>query len=315
MKFNVLCFGSATIDIYLTSADFKIYKKEEGPMLCTEYGGKINLDDNLMTTGGGATNVAVCFERLGLQTGLIACVGRDYWASIVRAKLRDEGVSLVHLQATAKKPTSSSIVLVGQDGGRTILVHRAASNLLSWYKVDWDRLDADWIYASSLGGDFKLLAKMIGLSKNKQIKIAFNPGGSELEDRKTLLSFLPFIHILILNKQEFLDLLGKDGNEEFKQKDVLKLGCEMVLITEGRKGSRVFTQDKKIYFQDIVKAKTVEETGAGDSFGSSFVAGQILGFSIADSLKIAAYNAASVVSKVGPKQGLLFLPEIKKLLS
>ncbi len=83
MKFNVITFGSATYDIYLTSNDFELRKSSEGMMLCELYGKKVEIEECVVTTGGGATNTAVCFERLGLQSAVIACVGRDHWGAIV----------------------------------------------------------------------------------------------------------------------------------------------------------------------------------------------------------------------------------------
>lgn len=312
MKFDVITFGAATYDIYLTSEDFKLEKSNKGVMMCQMYGAKVPIKDCITTTGGGATNAAVCFERMGLQTGLVACVGRDHWGSIVRAKLAEEGVSLVHLQSTKQKPTSSSVILVGKDGGRTILVYRAASNLLSWRFVDWEKLNARWIYASSLGGDFSILTKIIRLSREKRIKLAFNPGGQELENREKLCQALRYVDVLLVNKQEVLQLLGA---KKINEKALKGLGAGIVVVTDGKKGATAYTQEDVVYKQGIIKTSTVEETGAGDAFGSAFVAGQLHGFTIEQSLLLAATNAASVVEHIGPKEGLLFWPEAKKVVN
>lgn len=314
MKFDVVTFGSATYDIYLSSKEFELKKTNEGVMLCQMYGAKVLVDACVVVTGGGATNAAVCFERMGLQSGIVACLGRDHWGSLVRAKLAEEGVSLIHLQSTTKKPTSSSVVLVGKDGGRTLMVYRAASNLLSWRKVDWQRLDARWLYVSSLGGDFNLLTKIIRLCREKDIKLAFNPGSQELERNKELKQALHYVDVLLFNKQEALMLLGKTDGQTLKDEEMFGLGAKLVVVTEGRKGATVYDSQGKKYKQKVIEAETVEETGAGDAFGSGFVAAQIHNLSIEQSLLVAATNAAHVVEHIGPKEGLMFWPEVKAML-
>lgn len=312
MKFDVAVFGSATHDTYLSSEEFKPKETNEGVMFCQTYGGKVEIEESVVTTGGGATNTCVCFERLGLQTAIIACVGNDFWGRMLREQLESEGVSLLYLQKSKKLATSSSVVLVNKSGDRTLLVHRAASNLLSETEVDWDRLGADYIYVSSLGGNLNFLKKIIDFSKEKDCRIAFNPGSSELDDPEQLKQLIDHIHILIVNKQEALRLSGGD---EINPEWFFNCGAEMTLITNGKKGASLFTKHKKIITQDAIKVKAVEVTGAGDSFGSSFVAGQILNLSIEKSLKMAALNSSSVVQHIGPKAGLLFWPEIKQKIN
>ena len=313
MKFDVICFGSATIDSFLVSKEFRVKKTPEGMMMCEGYGKKINLDNYEITTGGGATNTAVCFERLGMQSAIIACVGDDYWGRIIKAKLSEDGASLLYLQTTDKHPTSMAAVLVSDDGGRTVLVYRSASNFISPKRIEWERLNASWVYVSSLGGNLSLLHKIIRFAKRRKLRVALNPGKDELGSTK-LRIYLSMIDVLILNRQEIFALIGDHDMEKLKIEHVLSLKAGLVLVTEGRRGAYAYAKNGKVYFQPPIKTRTIEETGAGDAFGSSFVAGQIYGLSIEQSLRLAAINAASVVSQIGPKKGLLFWPDIKRQL-
>ncbi len=311
MPFDVVVFGSSFYDTYITSDEFKVKHTNEGVMLCELYGKKIEIKDIVVTTGGGATNAAVCFERMGLQSALVSCVGRDFWGRMVREQLEEEGVSLLYLQTNKKHKTSSSTALVGLDGDRTILVHRGASNYLSWRGVDWDRLDGRWAYISSLGGDFTLLEKILQWSKDKGVKLAFNPGGSELREKERLWKILPYFEILLVNKQEAMQLTGES---DLRAAWFYSCGSEIVVVTDGQKGAHAYTKDKNHIHQNAIIAKAVEVTGAGDAFGSGFVAGLINGLKIEKALETAAYNSSSVVEHIGPKAGLLFWPELKKLL-
>ena len=52
------------------------------------------------------------------------------------------------------------------------------------------------------------------------------------------------------------------------------------------------------------KLKVVERTGAGDAFASGFVAGQMIGKSIEESLKLGLEESESVIKHQGAKIGL-----------
>ena len=296
MRFDVVCFGSAFVDVYLGSTEFK----KVGPALCEVYGGKIAVNKMVLTTGGGATNVSVSFERLGLQTAAICSVGRDHWGLFVRKELKREGVSLLYLQQSPE-PTSYSTILVAQDGGRTALVYRGASNALSGHKIDWAKLEPHWFYISSLGGNLNLLAQIIRHSQKYKIKVALNPGSQEIAAAKKLQPFLPFVDVLLLNRQE-ANTLGKIT------------GPKLVAITDGRNGAQLIAGRIKRQLPAI-KVATVEETGAGDAFGSAFVAGIINGLKPEDALKMGLINGAAVTTQYGPKTGLLFAPEMNRWLT
>lgn len=295
MRFDVVSFGSAFVDVYLQSPEFKI----SGPALCEVYGGKIKVSKMVITTGGGATNSTVAFERLGLQAAAVCCVGLDHWGLFVRQELKKEGVSQLYVQQSPQA-TSYSTILVAENGGRTALVYRGASNELNWRRVDWDKLDPLWFYASSLGGDFQLLTKIVRVAQEKKIKIAFNPGSQELKAVTKLKPFLRFIDVLLLNRQEAEDL-GKLS------------GPKIIAVTEGKNGASLILGKKKIK-APAMKVKTIEETGAGDAFGSGLVAGIIQGLKPEEALRMGIVNGASVTTQFGPKAGLLFSPEMRHWL-
>lgn len=300
MNFDVVTVGSAFVDVYLASPEFK----KVGKMLVEEYGGKVAIKKMVMTTGGGATNVAVGMERLGLQTASVCCVGRDDWGLFVRKELRREGVSLLYIQQV-NEPTSYSTILVDENGGRTALVFRGASNHLSWSKVEWEKLDPAWFYVSSLGGDFNMLTKIIRQAEKEGAKVALNPGSKEIEAGGRLKTFLPKVEVLLLNKQEAEQLGGLEA--------VAKSGARVVAVTAEREGAAVWSGNQKLEGKAI-KVKTIEETGAGDAFGCGLVAGLVKGWDLAKSLKLGLANGAAVTEHFGPKQGLLFEPEVKQWL-
>ena len=125
------------------------------------------------------------------------------------------------------------------------------------------------------------------------------------------------IDFLVVNEGEAASITGipfKKENEVFKKLDELVPG--IVAVTSGKKGVTV-SDGKFIYKAGIFKEKKiVDRTGAGDSFGSGFVAGLIRkrekfkgGFpkpeNVEYAIRLASANATSVVEHMGATEGIL----------
>ena len=80
MGLDVITIGTATRDAFLKSREFKRISTpeyESGEGLCLPSGAKIEIDDIVFSTGGGATNAAVTFARQGYHTACICKIGDD----------------------------------------------------------------------------------------------------------------------------------------------------------------------------------------------------------------------------------------------
>jgi sugar/nucleoside kinase (ribokinase family) len=79
----------------------------------------------------------------------------------------------------------------------------------------------------------------------------------------------------------------------------------IAVMTDGARGA-IVSDGRYIYRAGIFKEKKlVDRTGAGDAFGSGFVAGFILKKDIHFALRLASANATSVVEKIGAQAGIL----------
>ena len=123
--------------------------------------------------------------------------------------------------------------------------------------------------------------------------------------KERLKEMLNKIDVLIINQEEAKILLGNDSlsvEELIRQlKDSVK---GIVVITRGKDGSLV-SDGKDIYFSDIVKVEAIERTGAGDAYGSGFIAGLIFKNNIEYAIRLAIVNSASCIRQVGAKNGLV----------
>lgn len=304
--FDVISVGAATVDIFVKSKQFRV----DDQTLSVAYSSKNEIDQSLITSGGGATNSSVSFSRLGLKTACLSLIGDDPLSQYITADLAKDKVdtSLLHLDKS--NSTDFSVILVAPDGGRTIFTSRGDSRLENKHFC-WSKLNSKWLYITSLEGNLDLLEKIIGYAKESDIKISLNPGNRELNHLKVLKPLLKHVDFLLLNKTEAQTLVDRPYSDPQFWTHLKSVGSSIIAVTKGREGAHVLSPSGD-FFSPIINTRPVDETGAGDAFGSTFVSALIRGLSADQALHWSIKNSASVVSYLGAKPGLLSLSEINK---
>jgi sugar/nucleoside kinase (ribokinase family) len=131
----------------------------------------------------------------------------------------------------------------------------------------------------------------------------FNPGMLELENSRKLIGLLEDTDILLVNKTEASTIVPGVLLTELLSR--LKNYVPVTIITDGNQGS-IATDGTKTYrigiYEDV---KIVDVTGAGDAFGSGFLAAYASGKSFRQSLIFASANSTAVVQKLGAKSGII----------
>ena len=309
---KIVSLGSALQDIYLIDHDDLVggfipgeAKEEKEIFKKLEIGTKVDIDRVLFETGGGGTNSAVTFSRCGHEAVFIGNIGRDSAGEAILACLDEEGIDNSYVCFAPHKKTGCSVILLDtKSGERTILTHRGASAKFDNLNPDdLDEIQPDWMYITTLRGDMKTLEKFLKKAKNLGVKVMWNPGKLEIKEQKKLLSLLSYIEVLIVNKKEAGEIVGGTNLRELLEK--LKGYCPAVIITDGQMGA-IATDGVDIIRAGLYEDTPVKDTtGAGDSFGSGFLAAYASGKSFEKSLVFAAANSTSVVSKLGAKPGIL----------
>ncbi len=310
---KIISIGGATQDVFLMGKALHAKRDVRAKDYVEQFplGAKIDVDEIRIETGGGATNAAVTFARQGLGSHFLGKIGPDVAGEAVLKALADEGIATQHVARDRKFNTSYSTIMLSPSGERTILNYRGASHNLSARDYNLSKIDADWFYVTSLAGNFDLLGKLIKHAKRNGIKVLFNPGLAELAKPKKLLKLVPDLEVLYANADEMAKLFEGDNHKElmFSSFGI----CPYVLMTDGH-GGAYLSDGNKIYRAGLYKNVTVvDRTGAGDAFGSGFVAGMSQGWGLQAALTLASANATSVVTIIGAKPGILHRSKLKPL--
>ncbi|MBR9690892.1 carbohydrate kinase family protein [Candidatus Woesearchaeota archaeon] len=311
--YDVITVGSATVDVFAkTKCDLVTFTSstKEEEFIAYPCGSKILVDNLSFHIGGGGTNTAVAFSRLGMRTAYLGNIGRDVNGRNVLELLKREGIDFVG--TISEDMTNYSIILDSIKDDRTILAYKDASEKLKLKNLDKDRIFARWIYFCAM--DVKILEKLVILAEKRRIKIAFNPSNYLAEKgKKHLRTILKKTDLLILNDEEAKLLVGTCPEHVMLDK-LKKLGPKTIVMTQGEKGATVYHSDT-IYHADAPKVKVKETTGAGDAFGASFLSGLLLRNSVKFGLKLGIVNATNVITHYGAKNRLLTLKEAESLIN
>ena len=122
---DVITIGAATRDVFITSKKFKTKLDSDSPTdkdLVLPLGSKINIENIIFETGGGATNSAVTFARQKLETASICRIGDDPGGRAMVEQLKNEGVDTGFFIRDKEYNTGNSIQLVTGSEERTIFV-------------------------------------------------------------------------------------------------------------------------------------------------------------------------------------------------
>lgn len=314
-SYDVVTIGAATLDLFMRSDKFKVLHSDEvegGVAICEVYGGKMEVEQVQIVSGGGGTNTAVSFAKKELKTASICEMGNDPAALIVYKDLEEAMVDTRYVVQEQDETTAVSTILISHDGGRSVIVYRGASAMLGNNDIPWDKIKSRWIHISSLGGNIKLLEEILNWAKKTGARVSCNPGMMEIKQREKLLKLMDRIEIIFLNKEEARELFKTDYVESKNRVDDSQLSDSRVLIiTDSERGGVMREMGKWIEFDAQKSSEVMDTTGAGDAFASGMVSGVLYGMNYEQALVWGAKNAAGVIREIGAKKGLLSLAEVK----
>ncbi len=304
---DVITIGAATRDVFLISDAFIALKSHQFPTgigECVALGSKIELEQIVLTTGGGATNAAATFSTLGFKTSIVSKIGDDAPGRDVLDDLKRFGINRSLIRIVKNASTAySTLLTMKQTGERTILVHRGVSAKFSPQDINWDKCKSKWMYLTSLGGNLALSKRIINHGAGCGTKIMWNPGSKELKQGLSKFkSVLKHVDILNMNKEEAMMMTGKKTIKK-SLTDLHRPG-KITIITDGKAGSYI-DHDGKGIFVGTSKSNGISRTGAGDAFGSAFASAFIKTGDAASAGIIGTLNAESVIKKHGAKNGIL----------
>lgn len=260
--------------------------------------------------GGKGANQAVMMARCGLRTHLVAGVGEDPRGDLVRQRLAAEPV-IQHLVPIAGRSTDFSIILTTPDGENAIVTTTdCAQNL--------DVAQCVAVLDNAQPGDLAVLQGnltnavtrgVLEAARSRGMVTAFNP--SPL--RPFFDDLWSLVDIGFLNEGETVALTDATGEQAARK--LLAMGVKAVVLTFGRDGSMLATDDRLIRVP-AVACTAIDTTGAGDTFMAAALASAALRDTALDRAAIehASKASALTVSRPGTQSAFPTVEELAAIL-
>jgi len=302
--FDIITVGSATVDAF-AETDKKFVKGGRYSFLI---GAKILIKDLHFDVGGGGTNTAVCFSRLGLKTAYMGKLGRGENSKRILNLLKEEKVD-TSMVSREDARTGFSVILDAKGTDRTVLAFKGSNDNLQIKDVRHEYINTLWFYFSTMINEsFETQKHLADYASKHGIKIAYN--ASKYLTEKGIDYLKPIIskaEILVLNYEEAKDLAKKNDIKQML-KVLHEAGPKYVVITNGPKPTFAY-DGEMLYTIKPHNVKVLETTGAGDAFAASFTAGIIKTEDMEFSLQLALANAEAVLTHYGAKNNLMKMGE------
>lgn len=324
--YDIITIGTATRDVFIKSPSFaNIHDPEhlkklgflEGNATCFAPGSKIEIEKPIFATGGGATNTATTFARMGLKVATIGKIGADDGGARILSECKADGItSRIIIDKTLS--TAYSVILVPTKGERTILTHRGASDKLKPIDINNALAPSRWAYIVPGHIPYSIILHTVNALAKQGTQIALNPS-KHIVDKglRSLKPLLAKIDVLILNREEASEMTGISYDRFDAILSALRSSFTgIIAVTDGAAGATILDRERRYSSSAFPKKLVSDATGAGDAYGSGFIssliytqktnkAKQFSESDIREAIRIASANSASVVEHTGAKRGIL----------
>jgi sugar/nucleoside kinase (ribokinase family) len=272
-QFDVIVVGELNVDLIMN----QLHSFPET--------GKEKLAEQMsLTLGSSSAIFASNLSALGMKVAFIGKIGTDLFGNFCKEQLEQKGVDTSMLIQKNSLQTGATVILnMGED--RAMLTYQGAMAQLGMADITIEMLQtAKHLHFSSyfLQPGFKGLldqlfkmAKQAGLTTS--LDVQWDPEEQWQFDYKTI---LPYVDIFLPNETELLNLTGAVSVEDALGE--IQKYTKYILVKQGRHGSLLSYDDKKIKGRSFLNETVVDAIGAGDSFNAGFVFKFIKGFSPED---------------------------------
>jgi sugar/nucleoside kinase (ribokinase family) len=259
--------------------------------------------------GGPVATALVTLTRLGAKTLMLDCIGNDWVGNqIISGFINEKVITDYIIIKKGFTSTLTSVIVRENDGARTIIFSPGNSGDLSENDID-DDLIAKAKYIHLNGRHLSACLKACNIAKESNTKISFDGGSHRY--RGELRKIIPLTDICIVAKDFSEKYTGKTNLNE-SARELLSEGPEIVVITDGTKGSWLYSKEIDGFHQPAFEMKNVvDTTGCGDSFHGAFLYGLIKNYNLYDSIKTASMVAALNTLNLGGRSALPTFSELQ----
>jgi len=273
-------------------------------------GGKIRIDEEVISPGGQVATALACAAKLGLRAKYIGTVGGDERGRIQLASLRDAGINLDHVEVRPGCPNQSAYIIVDRSSGeRTVF---------------WSRPDCLYLDPSAITPDMIASARMLHIDGHdtatveRAAQFARDRGIPVSLDVDTIYpgleGVLTLIDYLVASTEFPARWTGEP--DPLRALEILQssYGMKVAALTLGADGALARLDNHYLYSPGFV-INAIDTTGAGDVFHGAFCYSVLNGAPMQETLEFANAMAALNCTRLGARGHLAQAAEAHRLIA
>lgn len=287
MKGYLQVYGHTALDVIL--------KTDEMPEVNTS----TEVKERSVRWGGTGANIAKAAADLGIKTGLSSFIGedfpREYRDSLYNSEIDLDGLVSIPGYDTptcwiVTEPGGDQMALMDQGAMKDTEEQEVREEVIQNYEVIHVGTGSPRYYKRVIK-KAKDLGKTITFDPAQELKYVYTPEMFE--------KLLDMSDIFFCNQNErdiamkYLDLNNTD--------ELLKF-VDMVIVTKGGRGSRLYTQDDTHDIPTFEPGDIIDPTGAGDCYRAGFYAGMNRGLDPYDCCLIGSGRASFALESHGAQE-------------
>ena len=272
---------------------------------------------------GGAAVFAAAVAKLGVSCSLIGTVGDEGFGDYLVKALESEGVNVSCVSRITGYKTGLAFTDYDKSGSRRYIYYRdnsAGTSLAQEHIQEESISKAKVLYFPGTTliashSSKKAVLKAVRIAKKEDIIISFDPNiRTEMMDigkiREAYDEIWSSCRIAMPSETE-ITLLTNHTCPEKAARQLLKKGVKTVIVTLGDRGCLVVSRNE-CFQVPAIKVKSVDPTGAGDTFNAAFVVGILRKYDVKKQLGLQRRRHRSL-SKISGTLPMPCQPESKSM--
>lgn len=295
MNQHILLLGGIIMDQYLLVDQFP------------QRGEDIFIQDFFYRVGGCAINVATTIRNLGGTPHIVSQIGDDQWGNEISEYLDTHGFFKDAIQVDANKKTGYCISLVESSGERTFMTLKGCESEFYPEMVSDELINRiTCLFVTGyylLDSKFSMkIIQFIEKLKRSGVTILFDPGPLvQHMERDILLSMIQLADYITPNKGELEKLKQIFRLDEEKAISwFFQNGIRWLIRKNGSDGVHIWTHKGEKLYVPSYPMKSVDTSGAGDSFAGGLLYGLLQNFDLKKTIQIASACGALTTTFMGP---------------
>ena len=207
-----------------------------------------------------------------------------------------------------QKDPNLSVILLGANGERTILMHSAPHRHSQAEQKIVRAIAKTTVRAVYFGNmpdvGVEVRARLKKQLVDKGVFTVVNLGTADCRRHEDEIeALLTYTKMLIVNTHEFAQLVKKKREEiDFRSSVahmVPSMTSDLIVVTDGKNGSYAY-MDGHVYYQPAKHAKkVVDSTGCGDAYSAAFIASYVRHEDVPRAMRAGAAYAVVILAKHG----------------